>query len=173
MAVLYFPAVLTQAPGDRAVTIQVVDIPEAISEGRNPADAIARGQEALELALASRRELGEAIPPPSSLDDRLYLRLDAEQRREFKLFYLLPASEVEPAVRLNVSLPGDLVRRIDAVAGNYGRSGWLAEAAREKLARGQGLSDPGLHEAATPFKHQSRSSRPRPGRSAKRKRKKS
>jgi hypothetical protein len=30
-------------------------------------------------------------------------------------------------------LPGDLLKRIDAVAGHYGRSGWLADAAREKL----------------------------------------
>lgn len=149
----YFPAVLTQAR-EGVVTLQVIDVPEVTSRGRTPADAIARGQEALQLALGARGEKNGALPAPSSLDDRLFPRLDAEQRRDFKFFYLLAVSIAEPAVRLNVSLPSDLVRRIDAVAGNYGRSGWLAAAAREKLARGQETG--GLSDDAAPFTPKSR-----------------
>jgi hypothetical protein len=43
--------------------------------------------------------------------------------------------EAKPAyVRLNVTLPAGLVRRIDAVAAGN-RSGWLASAANEQLKR--------------------------------------
>jgi hypothetical protein len=31
-------------------------------------------------------------------------------------------------------MDAELVKRIDTVAGPYGRSGWIAQAAREKLA---------------------------------------
>ncbi len=39
------------------------------------------------------------------------------------------------AVRTNVLLPADLLRKIDRVAGSRQRSAFLTEAAREKLAR--------------------------------------
>jgi predicted RNase H-like HicB family nuclease len=152
----YFPAVLTQAR-EGAVTLHVVDMPEVTCRGRDPAEAIARGQQALLHALGARAERNGVTPTPSPLDDRLFQRLDAEQRRDFKFFYLLAVSIAEPAVRLNVSLPGDLVRRIDAVAGNYGRSGWLAAAAREKLARGQEAS--GLSDDAAAFTPKPRAGR--------------
>ena len=131
-------------------------LPEAISQGCDPVEAIARGQEALQLAVESRIEDGEMLPAPSALDDRLLQRLDADQRREFKLFYLLPVSEAAPSVRLNISLPGDLVQRIDAVAGNYGRSGWLAEAAREKLARSFSADAAGFSEERVAYDRTSR-----------------
>jgi metal-responsive CopG/Arc/MetJ family transcriptional regulator len=47
---------------------------------------------------------------------------------------LVPAPVIKArAVRVNVTLPEDLLNAIDSTAGPGGRSGFLAEAARDKL----------------------------------------
>ena len=82
--------------------------------------------EALHFHIAGMLADGETIPLPSTLDnimmdphyaDTVAVLIDAPVRRH--------------AVRVNVSLPQDLVEAIDRVSNN--RSRFLAEAAREKL----------------------------------------
>ena len=56
-----YTAVLT--PGeDGWVCAQIAEVPEAISQGRSVEEAKANVAEALELALAWRRDEGEALP---------------------------------------------------------------------------------------------------------------
>jgi len=52
------------APGSRSgwVCAQIAEVPEAISQGRTVEEAKVNVAEALELALAWRREEGEALP---------------------------------------------------------------------------------------------------------------
>lgn len=128
MVVRYYPAVVTQTKGDSGYTIQALDIPEAISQGETVEETIANGVEALALAVEDYK--GE-LPEPTPLH-LLESKLDKDQRREKVLFQFLTVPEPEPAVRLNITLPGDLVKRIDAATEN--RSKFLADAAREKLS---------------------------------------
>ena len=56
-----YTAVLT--PGDDGVICaQIAEVPEAISQGRTADEARANVREALELALAWRRDEGEPLP---------------------------------------------------------------------------------------------------------------
>lgn len=56
-----YTAVLT--PGDDGwICAQIAEVPEAISQGRTPEEAKANVTEALEAALAWRREEGEELP---------------------------------------------------------------------------------------------------------------
>ncbi len=60
-AQITYTAVLT--PGeDGWVCAQIAEVPEAISQGRSVEEAKVNVTEALELALAWRREEGEALP---------------------------------------------------------------------------------------------------------------
>ena len=56
-----YTAVLTPSE-DGFICAQIAEIPEAISQGRTPDEAKANVREALELALAWRRDEGEPLP---------------------------------------------------------------------------------------------------------------
>lgn len=61
-----YTVVLT--PGDDGwVCAQVAEVPEAISQGRTHEEAKANVVEALELALAWRRDEGETLPPSADV----------------------------------------------------------------------------------------------------------
>ena len=57
--------------------------------------------------------------------------MDDPHNRDAVAFLVDAPAQAVRSVRINVMLPEDLVRAIDRVAPN--RSGFLAEAAREKL----------------------------------------
>ncbi len=145
MAVQYYPAVITRDQrkgGTGTYTIQFVDIPGAISWGNSIGEAITHGREAAALALE-----GEEDIPASTPFDEVPARMKAAGRKGATIFQIVDVPLPEPTVRVNVTLPGDLVKRIDSVAGNYGRSDFLATAAREKLA-GTGIPKPSRNKMA-------------------------
>ncbi len=82
--------------------------------------------EALQFHIEGMIEDGDAIPSPSTLDEIMTDRHNADA-----VAVLIDVSARRPAIGVNVSLPVDLVEAIDKVSGN--RSRFLAEAAREKL----------------------------------------
>jgi antitoxin HicB len=54
-------------PGDRrGIVVSFPDVPEAITQGRTPADALAQAEEALGLALLSYPERGLPLPKPKA-----------------------------------------------------------------------------------------------------------
>ena len=55
----------------RAIVVSFPDVPEAITEGRDPADARAMAEEALGLALLSYPERGLPLPKARARDKRL------------------------------------------------------------------------------------------------------
>lgn len=61
-----YTAVLSRGE-DGIVCAQVVEAPEAISQGLTPEEAKANVSEALELALEWRRAEGEAVPKPTQV----------------------------------------------------------------------------------------------------------
>jgi len=87
-------------------------------------------QEALELHVAGMIADGDQLPGPSSLDAVM-----ADHENHDAVAFLVTLPEVaDRVVRVNVTLPERLLRRIDERATN--RSASLAQAAEKALAGG-------------------------------------
>ncbi|GHU04622.1 HicB family protein [Alphaproteobacteria bacterium] len=112
--------------------ISFPDFPGCVSAGDTPEEAIAMGAEALAGHVALMVKDGDALPEPSLVEN---IVLDDDLPVPVALV-LIPVFIGEQARRINISLDERLIEEIDAVSKN--RSGFLASAAREKLARLQG-----------------------------------
>lgn len=86
-------------------------------------------EEALAFHVDGMRQDGEPVPPPSSMD---VIMSDRHNRNAVAFLVDLPNPSPR-AIRINVSLPEDVIQSIDRVSAN--RSRFLAEAARERLKR--------------------------------------
>ena len=106
------------------------DFPGCISHAEDPLAAAQGARKALTRRLQTMEETGEIVPQPTPAE--------AVELPDVPSYVFLVEADTPPAktsyVRLNVTLPEALVRRIDAVAGGN-RSGWLAMAAGELLKR--------------------------------------
>jgi predicted RNase H-like HicB family nuclease len=105
------------------------DFPGCITSGRTLEEVRRMAEEPLAFHVDGMRQDGEAIPPPSSMDE---IMADRHNRNAVAFLVDLPAQS-RRAIRINVSLPEDVVQSIDRVSAN--RSRFLAEAARERLKR--------------------------------------
>jgi predicted RNase H-like HicB family nuclease len=105
------------------------DFPGCITAGRTLEEARRMAEEALAFHVDGMRQDGEPIPPPSPMD---VIMTDRRNRNAVAFLVDLPAQS-RRAVRINVSLPEDVIQSIDRVSAN--RSRFLAEAARERLKR--------------------------------------
>src|SRR3954451_22368022 len=103
------------------------DFPGCITAGRTLDEARRMAAEALALHVEGMAEDGAELPEPSNLEA---VMADAENRDAVAFLIELPRQAAR-AVRVNVTLPEDLLREIDRVSTN--RSRFLAEAARAKL----------------------------------------
>jgi len=107
------------------------DFPGCVTHGDDPLSSVQAARTVLARHIEGRVEDGDTIPRPTPAE--------AVEPPEGVLSYVfLVETDIpdpqRPHVRLNVTLPAGLVRRIDAVAGGN-RSGWLALAANEQLKR--------------------------------------
>ena len=109
------------------------DFPGVVTAGINLDDARRMAEEALCLHVEGMIEDGEAIPEPSSLEA---IMNDPANRDAVAVLVPLK-SQARKAVRLNITLPEDVLREIDSYAEAHGltRSGFLAQAAL-RLTRG-------------------------------------
>ena len=105
------------------------DFPGCVTAGRTLEEARRMAGEALAFHVDGMRQDGEAVPPPSSMDT---IMADRHNRGAVAFLVDLPAKS-RRAVRINVSLPEDVVQSIDRISAN--RSRFLAEAARDRLKR--------------------------------------
>lgn len=107
------------------------DFPGCISAGATLDVARSMAAEALAFHVEGMMEDGEAIPEPSSLEA---VMRDAENRDGVAILVDLP--QAPKIVRVNITLPDDALREIDAYAEaqGYTRSGFLLKAARQALA---------------------------------------
>lgn len=136
MATRYYPARIVADDG--SFMFQCIDIPGVISAGDTPDDAFAHGVEALQMVVETWDEKQDGpLPDPSPLNTA-QAQLSAEDREGLVAVVFAPAILPESSVKISVTLPGDLLKRIDAVAGPYGRSGFLADAARDRLVAAHG-----------------------------------
>ena len=105
------------------------DLPGCISAGRTIDEAKEMAQEALALHIQGMLEDGEEVPTPSSLED---VMADPEYS-DAVAFLVVSAPESKPkAVRVNVTIPEDMLVKIDAAAKkrNMSRSSYLVQAAK-------------------------------------------
>lgn len=117
------------------------DFPGVVTAGTDLDDARRMAEEALSLHVEGLVEDGEAIPEPSSLEA---IMADPDNRDAVAVLIPLK-SEAKKAVRLNITLPEDVLKEIDTYAETHGltRSGFLAQAAlrqvREEAGSGNAL----------------------------------
>ena len=124
----HYVAIIEDGGPDDAVSLWFPDLPGCTSAGRTQTEAALNAEEALAGHLLVSARHGEELPAPSSLDA---LERDPEVEEIARI--LVRAERPGRAVRVNVTLDEGLVAAIDRVARN--RSGFLADAAREKLDR--------------------------------------
>lgn len=107
------------------------DFPGCVSHGEDAAIAAQAARRALARHIDGMVDNGETIPRPTPAEA---VELPHDALSYVFLVETGAPNASTPHVRLNVTLPAGLVRRIDAVSqGN--RSGWLAMAANEQLKR--------------------------------------
>jgi predicted RNase H-like HicB family nuclease len=107
------------------------DLPGCVTAGKTLDEARAFAEEALALHLAGLEEDGEAISYPSSLE-----AIMADPANRDGVAVLVPVKEAAPRiVRVNITMPEDVLARIDAYAERQGmnRSGFLAYAAKRQM----------------------------------------
>ncbi|HEU0150313.1 MAG TPA: type II toxin-antitoxin system HicB family antitoxin [Bradyrhizobium sp.] len=126
----YIALIHKDADSDYGVSFP--DLPGVISAGSTLDEARAMAAEALALHLEGMAEDGEAVPEPSSLE---VIMSAPENRDGVAVLIPAPAEEVK-SMRVNITLPADLLSEIDSQAEREGftRSGFLANAARTLLA---------------------------------------
>lgn len=109
------------------------DLPGCVTAGRTLEEARSMAEEALALHLEGLVQDGEAAPELSSLDTIM-----ADHENRDGVVILVEAKGKTPkAMRVNVTLPEDVLREIDRYAEQHGftRSGFLARAARKMMER--------------------------------------
>jgi predicted RNase H-like HicB family nuclease len=104
------------------------DLPGLITAGKDLDEARAMAEEALAFHIEGLVEDGEAIPEASSLEA---IMADPENRDGVAILVAVH-SDAQKTVRVNITLPADVLAQIDRFAESHGytRSGFLAQAAK-------------------------------------------
>ena len=107
------------------------DFPGAITAGTTLDNARAMAEEALALHVEGMVEDGEPIPEPSTLEE---VMSDPDNRSGVAILVSVK-TEQPKAIRVNVTLPEDVLAQIDRYAEAHGftRSGLLAQAAKKLM----------------------------------------
>jgi predicted RNase H-like HicB family nuclease len=107
------------------------DLPGCITAGATLDEARAMATEALALHLEGLVEDGEALPEPATIETIMAER----ENRDAVAILVDPPRNAAKAVRINITLPADVLDAIDRYAEAQGltRSGFLARAARREL----------------------------------------
>lgn len=126
----YFAAVVEQASDGFGVFFP--DLPGCTSAGATVQEAALNAEEALQAHIDLSAEHGDAIPEPSALDQ---ISVDPDVVEVARI--LVRAELPGRAIRVNITLPEDLLAAVDRHAARTGfsRSGLLAQAVRERMQR--------------------------------------
>ncbi|HQT84512.1 MAG: HicB family protein [Acidiphilium sp. 37-64-53] len=124
----YYPAIIER--GSDGFGVFFPDLPGCTSAGDTVQDAAINAEAALQAWLELSAEHGDSIAPPSDLST---LVLDDDVVEAARI--LVRAETNSRSVRVNITLPEDLLHAIDRYAerNGFSRSGVLAQAARERL----------------------------------------
>lgn len=122
---------LIHKDADSDFGVSFPDLPGVVTAGTTLDEARDMAEEALALHLEGLQEDGEAVPEPSSLED---IMSNPENRSGVAI--LVSVKNDQPkVVRVNVTLPGDVLEQIDKYAEAHGftRSGLLTQAAKKLM----------------------------------------
>jgi predicted RNase H-like HicB family nuclease len=126
----YIALIHMEADSDFGVSFP--DFPGCITAGSTLDEARANAVEALAFHIEGMAEDGEALPESSSLHDVM-----AERKNRDAVAVLVhgPEAKASKTVRVNITLPEDVLAAIDRYAESAGftRSGFLVQAAKRKL----------------------------------------
>jgi predicted RNase H-like HicB family nuclease len=122
---------LIHKDADSDFGVSFPDFPGVVTAGTTLDEARGMAEEALALHIEGLTEDGEAIPEPSSLEE---VMSDPDNRSGVAILVSVK-TEHPKAVRVNVTLPGDVLEQIDKYAEAHGftRSGFLTQAAKKLM----------------------------------------
>ena len=126
----YYPAIVERAADGFGVFFP--DLPGCTSAGATLQEAVRNAEAALQAHIDLASEHGEAVPDPSELD------AVASEPDVVEAARVLVRTDVPGrSVRVNITLPEDLLAAVDRYAARTGhtRSGLLAQAVRERMER--------------------------------------
>lgn len=125
----YIGLIHKEAASDFGVSFP--DFPGVVTAGTDLDDARAMADEALSFHIEGLVEDGEAVPEPSSLEA---VMADPANRDAVAILVSVK-TDAKKAVRVNITLPEDVLKQIDTFAEAHGftRSGFLAKAATQAI----------------------------------------
>ena len=125
----YIGLIHKEAKSDYGVSFP--DFPGVVTAGKDLDDARAMAEEALALHIDGLLEDGEAIPEASSLEE---VMSDPGNKDGVAILVAVKTNAVK-CVRVNVTLPEDVLAQIDKFAKERGlsRSSFLAQAAKKAI----------------------------------------
>jgi predicted RNase H-like HicB family nuclease len=128
--VRYYPAIIEHAEGGFGVFFP--DLPGCTSAGASLQEAARNAEEALQAHIDLTAEHGEAVADPSDLD-QIGTEPDVAEVGRILVRAELPSR----SVRVNITLPEELLSALDRYAARTGhsRSRLLALAVRERMQR--------------------------------------
>ena len=112
------------------------DFPGCITAGTTIDEAKDMANDALSLHVKGLLEDGEDIPSPSKLEDIM----ENPEYSDSVAILVVSVSEAKPrSVRVNITVPEDMLRRIDDIARKRGmsRSSFLVNAAQNAISSSQ------------------------------------
>ena len=112
------------------------DFPGCITAGTTIDEAKDMANDALSLHVKGLLEDGEDIPSPSKLEDIM----ENPDYSDSVAILVVSVSEAKPrSVRVNITVPEDMLRKIDNIAKQRGmsRSSFLVNAAQNAISSGQ------------------------------------
>jgi predicted RNase H-like HicB family nuclease len=123
---------LIHKEADSHFGVSFPDFPGVATAGTTLDDARSMAEEALAFHIEGLVQDGEAIPEASSLDE---VMSDPDNRSGVAIL-VAAKTEAPKVIRVNVTLPGDILEQIDRYAEAHGlsRSGFLAQAAKKAMA---------------------------------------
>lgn len=124
---------LIHKENDSDFGVSFPDFPGVVTAGTDLDDARAMAEEALAMHIEGLVEDGEAIPEASSLSKVMA----TIENRDGVAILVAVKTDVHKAVRVNVTLPADVLDQIDSYAEEHGltRSGFLARAATSVMKK--------------------------------------
>jgi predicted RNase H-like HicB family nuclease len=122
---------LIHKESDSHFGVSFPDFPGVVTAGTTLDDARAMAEEVLAFHIEGLVEDGEAIPEASSLED---VMADPDNRSGVAILVAVKTATAK-VIRVNVTLPGDILEQIDKYAEAHGlsRSGFLTQAAKKAM----------------------------------------
>lgn len=130
-----YPIVIEPGADTTAFGVIVPDLLGCFSAGDTLDEAMAGAEEAAAAWIDAALDAGEAVPAPSDLDT---VRRNPDYRGwAFGVIGLDPALLDDTILRVNITLPRRVLRRLDALARAAGesRSGYIAQLTLEEPRR--------------------------------------